>query len=79
MTGKASLAAGWLDILPSYIPGQMVAINIYLNNAGSKNDNDNIIVALINPVNAVFRGLRRSGSRLQISGCSTRFGGFLTV
>jgi uncharacterized protein (DUF362 family) len=61
LTGTASRAAAWQALLPAYSPGQRVAIKINLNNAQSENDDDNVIDALIEPVNGVVRGLIEIG------------------
>lgn len=61
LTGTTSRAAAWEALIPNYVPGQRVAIKVNLNNAGSKDDSDNIIDALIQPVNAVIRGLTQIG------------------
>jgi uncharacterized protein (DUF362 family) len=61
LTGTASRAAAWQALIPSYAPGQRVAIKVNLNNAGSTGDSDNVIDALIEPVNAVIRGLLELG------------------
>jgi uncharacterized protein (DUF362 family) len=61
LTGTTSRAAAWQALIPGYIPGQRVAIKANLNNAWSLADSDNIIDALIEPVNSVVRGLVELG------------------
>jgi uncharacterized protein (DUF362 family) len=61
LTGAASRAAAWQALIPGYAPGERVAIKVNLNNAGSSGDSDNIIDALIEPVNRVIRGLVEIG------------------
>jgi uncharacterized protein (DUF362 family) len=61
LTGTASRAAAWQALIPGYVPGQRVAIKANLNNAWSLADSDNIIDALIEPVNSVIRGLVELG------------------
>jgi hypothetical protein len=61
LTGTPNRAAAWHALLPDYSPGQRVAIKVNLNNAQSENDDDNIIDALVQPVNGVVRGLIELG------------------
>lgn len=61
LTGTTSRAAAWEALMPNYVPGQRVAIKVNLNNAGSEGDSDNVIDALIQPVNGVIRGLTEIG------------------
>jgi hypothetical protein len=61
LTGTASRAAAWQALIPGYLPGQRVAIKVNLNNAHEGNDSDNIIDALIEPVNSVITGLTEIG------------------
>jgi len=61
LTGRRSRAAAWQALLPDYAPGQRVAIKVNLNNAHSVADNDNVVDATIEPVNAVIAGLKESG------------------
>jgi hypothetical protein len=61
VTGTDSRAAAWWNLIPNYIPGQRIAIKVNLNNARSVDDSDNGIDALIEPVNAVIRGLKDIG------------------
>ncbi|MBN1657059.1 MAG: DUF362 domain-containing protein [Anaerolineae bacterium] len=57
LTGTQSLSAAWQAILPNYQPGQGIAIKVNLNNAPQCTDTDAQIDALMEPVNAVVRGL----------------------
>ena len=61
LTGRTTRGAAWQALIPDYAPGQRVAIKVNLNNAGSQTDSDNEIDALIEPVNAVVRGLKEIG------------------
>jgi uncharacterized protein (DUF362 family) len=61
LTGRTTRVAAWQALIPDYVPGQRVAIKVNLNNAGSQTDSDNEIDALIEPVNAVVRGLKEIG------------------
>jgi len=61
LTGATTRAEAWLNLVPNYVPDQKVAIKINLNNAKSIDDSDNVIDALIQPVNAVIRGLLEIG------------------
>lgn len=61
LTGTASRAAVWQALIPSYVPGQRVAIKVNLNNAWSVGDSDNTIDALVEPVNSVIQGLKELG------------------
>jgi len=61
LTGRRSRAAAWQALLPDYAPSQRVAIKVNLNNAHSVADNDNVVDATIEPVNAVIAGLKEIG------------------
>lgn len=61
LTGASNRAAAWRALIPGYVPGQRVAIKVNLVNAGSVQDGDNVIDALVEPVNAVIQGLKRIG------------------
>jgi uncharacterized protein (DUF362 family) len=64
LTGAASAAGAWAILLPRYQPGQKIAIKINLNNS-SCSDSDNIIDALMEPVNAVISSLTSAGIGVQ--------------
>lgn len=61
LTGTTDRTAAWHALIPDYSPGQSVAIKVNLNNCLDALDQDNIIDALIHPVNAVIRGLTEIG------------------
>lgn len=61
LTGRRSRAAAWQALLPDYVSGQRVAIKVNLNNAHSVADNDNVVDATIETVNAVIAGLKEIG------------------
>ncbi len=63
LTGTASLADAWAEILPNYLPGQKIAIKVNFNNSGGCDETDNVIDALIEPVNALIGSLVRAGVR----------------
>lgn len=60
MTGESTVAAAWQALLPGYSPGQGIAVKVNFNNA-SCNSSDNVIDALIEPVNALVRSLKTIG------------------
>lgn len=61
LTSTASVAEAWATVLPSYLPGQMIAIKVNLNNSRDCGDRDNAIDALIEPVNALIGSLLQAG------------------
>jgi hypothetical protein len=61
LTGTASRTAAWSALIPGYVSGQRVAIKVNVVNAGSLDDGDNDIDALIEPVNSVVAGLKEIG------------------
>jgi hypothetical protein len=66
LTGESSAAAAWQTLLPTYVPGQGIAIKVNFNNSGHGcGDSDNIIDALIEPVNALIRGMKLIGVQEQ--------------
>lgn len=60
LTRTATRADAWRTLIPTYVPGQRVAIKVNFNNA-QVNDGDNIIDALVEPVNSVIKGLKEIG------------------
>ena len=62
LTGAPSVAAAWTSLLPGYLPGKKIAIKVNLNNAAC-DDADEVIDALIHPVNALIRSLVVAGVR----------------
>lgn len=69
LTGQPTVAAAWGALLPGYLAGKGIAIKVNFNNShtGSDgcNDSDNIIDALIEPVNALIAGMKLNGVREQ--------------
>lgn len=62
LTGQSTVAAAWQTLLPDYAPGKAIAVKVNFNNSGwSCSDSDNIIDALIEPVNALVRGMKEIG------------------
>jgi uncharacterized protein (DUF362 family) len=65
LTGQSTVAAAWSALLPGYAAGKGVAMKVNFNNAQSCTDNDNIIDALIEPVNSLISGMKLAGVREQ--------------
>ena len=63
LTGTSTVAAAWQSLLPNYSPGQAIAVKVNLNNSTACNEADGQIDALIQPVNAIVRGLKMIGVR----------------
>ncbi|MFQ3632081.1 DUF362 domain-containing protein [Roseiflexus sp.] len=61
LTRTTTRADAWAALLPAYQLGQLIAIKVSLNNA-SREDDDNEIDALMEPINAVIRGLLAIGA-----------------
>ncbi len=61
LTGTSTVADAWRALIPNYIAGEAIAIKVNFNNAGSCDDSDNSIDALIHPVNAIVQGLKQIG------------------
>jgi len=61
LTGTSTVAEAWDSLLPNYSPGEIVAIKVNFNNSTACNDADAQIDALMQPVNAVVRGLKLIG------------------
>lgn len=57
LTGTETLAAAWQVILPDYQAGEVVAIKVNFNCAGSYTDSDDYVDALPQVVNSVIAGL----------------------
>lgn len=57
MTGQSTWENAWKSLLPNYTRGQLVAIKVSFNNNGTSSDIDGII----EPVNAIIRGLKAAG------------------
>ena len=62
LTQTASVSEAWHALLPAYQAGQRLAIKVNLVNAEC-GDSDNVIDALIEPVNALIRTLTEAGMR----------------
>ncbi|MCS6839944.1 MAG: DUF362 domain-containing protein [Roseiflexus sp.] len=60
LTRTTTRADAWAALLPNYQPGQMIGIKVSLNNA-AREDDDNEIDALMDPINAIIRGLLEIG------------------
>jgi hypothetical protein len=60
LTGTSTAADAWQALIPTYQPGQGIAIKVNFNNS-SCHDTDGQIDALIHPVNAIVRGLKQIG------------------
>lgn len=61
LTGTTNVGDAWSTLLPDYSPGQKIAIKVNFNNSTSCADADEQIDALIQPVNAIIRGLKARG------------------
>jgi len=61
LTGASAVADAWRALIPTYQPGQAIAIKVNLNNSFACNEAGGKIDALIQPVNAVVRGLKQIG------------------
>jgi hypothetical protein len=62
LTDTISVPEAWRVLLPAYQPGQRIAVKVNLVNAEC-GDNDNLIDALIEPVNALIGSLVEAGIR----------------
>ncbi len=65
LTGQSTVAAAWQSLLPGYTPGKGIAIKVNFNNSNGCADADNIIDALIEPVNSLVAGMKLIGVREQ--------------
>lgn len=61
LTGKSSITDAWRSIFPNYTTGQKIAIKVNFNNTFDCGTGSSKIDALIQPVNAVVRGLKQMG------------------
>jgi len=62
LTGTSSVMDAWQALIPNYQPGQGIAIKVNFNNSNRcDNTSGSPIDALIEPVNAVVRGLKQIG------------------
>ncbi len=63
LTGQQSVSEAWHVLVPEYVPGRGIAIKVNLNNASWANAENNVIDAIMEPVNALVRSLVLSGVR----------------
>ena len=61
LTGAATVAQAWQALIPSYQPGQGIAIKLNFNNTFSCDSTEGAIDGIIHPVNGVVRGLKQMG------------------
>ena len=61
LTGQSSVKDAWHTLLPDYQVGYEIAVKVNFNNSSACNDIDHQIDALIQPINAVVRGLKQIG------------------
>ena len=61
LTGLGSVEGAWAMLLPGYSSGKKIAIKVNLNNCRSCDDSDNVIDALIEPVNALVSSMVQAG------------------
>jgi hypothetical protein len=61
LTGAATVANAWQELLPGYQPGRKIALKVNFNNCQSCSSTSAVIDALIHPVNAVVNGLEQIG------------------
>lgn len=61
LTGAATVVDAWRALLPAYQPGEKIAIKVNFNNARACESAAPDIDALIEPVNAVAKGLIQMG------------------
>jgi hypothetical protein len=61
LTGAATSADAWMQLIPGYQPGRKIAIKVNFNNCWSCTSTSAVIDALIQPVNAVVSGLEQIG------------------
>jgi len=65
LTGQSTAAAAWNALLPGYAAGKGIAIKVNFNNSNGCTDSDNVIDALIEPVNSLIAGMKLAGVREQ--------------
>jgi hypothetical protein len=65
LTGRSTVAEAWNALLPGYSAGKGIAIKMNFNNSNGCSDADNVIDGLIEPVNALIRGMKLNGVREQ--------------
>jgi len=60
MTGQNTAANAWRSLMPNYHQGQLVAIKVSFNNT-TNDAGSTLIDGIIEPVNAIIRGLNAAG------------------
>jgi hypothetical protein len=65
LTGVGSVGGAWATLLPGYSPGKRIAVKVNFNNCGGCDDSDNVIDALVEPVNALISSLVEAGVQAQ--------------
>ena len=61
LTGKPDIIEAWNYLLPGYEAGKAIAIKVNFNNSWQCGDTDNLVDALMEPVNALIRGMSEKG------------------
>jgi hypothetical protein len=61
LTGQPDIHDAWSSLLPNYHVGQGIAVKVNFNNSSTCDDTDHQIDALIQPVNALVRGMKQIG------------------
>ena len=61
LTGTTSMADAWSAVLPNYQAGQTVAVKVSFGNTSTCTENSGEIDGVVEPVNAVIRGLKAIG------------------
>jgi hypothetical protein len=65
LTGTSSIADAYRSILPNYRPGEGIAVKVNFNNCTACNDESGQLDGIIEPVNALIRGLKAAGVQEQ--------------
>jgi len=61
LTGLGSAEEIWASLLPGYSSGKKIAVKVNFNNCRSCDDSDNVIDALVEPVNALIGSMVQGG------------------
>jgi len=61
LTGAATVIDAWTSLIPTYRHGERIAIKVNFNNTRTCDSTEPVIDALMEPVNAVVRGLIQFG------------------
>ena len=61
LTGAARVIDAWTSLIPAYQPGEKIAIKVNFNNTRTCDNTAPVIDALMEPVNAVAKGLIQFG------------------